>query len=1146
MCSDHSSDEALSPSSSIPPPLSHGQQQQPVPSPELQFQQFQQEAFRLALQQQQQQQQQHHYHHHRRRQRHIQQQQQQHEDQLHRFGSATEGFPGRNQVPGTQQLYPGGAAPSQSRHGSIQSIQSNESVQLQSLMAAQQQQRQGFVESQEDQNSGDGDGSAPSSEPSMDHIMSRGQQMQHHDQVQQQQQQLMSRRRPQALGVNIGSGGGYGSGLTSYTVPLAPRAIAMDDENSPISHGEVSFLAQSQQFGQFQAQHYQSQAQNRNAQQQPLLTSPHQQQEPRSHLAPNHPPPPGLGNVRRSFSSASHQQPQQSPSSRGGGSTRSHHIHQPFSTHQAQVQAARVQAQAQASQAQSQLGHTVSGPHPPLLPPDVGDSQSFGVTGLAPLPHASHPSGILHADTFGVQSHHRHSFSHHPQQDQSQPHHAFAPHQGQLASETHIHPPQVPHGFGDHSHNPSSLLVLPTSTALPLAYDPSASSFMSAQVAALNTHQFGEVMVSPHEGVGSISDMVITRDTGLAAGDSPEEGSSAMAGSHKRARPGDEDSPTNEEEEKKRTRGRPRLDTKDETAADRRRTQIRLAQRAYRNRKENAIQTLEKKVSELKETNEEMSNAFMKLHDFAISRGLLDAAPEFGRELRSTTEKFLSLARRSNEEANKDDEGANENQDNSPDVEVRRQSDPTSWSQPGSDSSDGITTTTATTTSILLGGIIVTHEDNPTATATTTCAAAAAAADSTTGAEYEVITQPSMENASFPYGTSAGAATGARGGCPNGVLSPFGSAMLPPPETFAHNEVTFGRRLQRTTLEQAISLVDAPGIHPEQFGRVFGFCLLFENRDKIRQRLTNSISVNTNETLHNWRFPFLQLGGAGTFLPQWHSADRTLNLGTGRGPVGNEGIASPMKPQNSNGFSTGPFDPAIMGTRDKRLGTGHRINLPGYEGDFFDADEVEEYLRMRNVVIPPHAEYVTVEVDLNSFPGEVGTVPHWTDIDEFGKPTVHLANSASFYDNTVAQTSTATTTAAGVSDVFSSMPSLVRGTSLAPNGRAYAAGGLSIDKLLLPPETSIPDYGLGLTSADASATVTSSEFPSPYYFNTNSNHLPAAELLSSKAIPNPRRVVTINVSVFINELISHAVCLGRSPGYKPMDVNNAFWVAAQD
>ncbi|GKT65212.1 bZIP family transcription factor [Colletotrichum tofieldiae] len=92
---------------------------------------------------------------------------------------------------------------------------------------------------------------------------------------------------------------------------------------------------------------------------------------------------------------------------------------------------------------------------------------------------------------------------------------------------------------------------------------------------------------------------------------------------------------------KKRLRGRPRLDKHNESAIDRRRTQIRLAQRAYRNRKESAIQELQKEVEELKSTNEKMSEAFMKLYDFVVSKGIIENTPGFGRQLEKATKKFV-------------------------------------------------------------------------------------------------------------------------------------------------------------------------------------------------------------------------------------------------------------------------------------------------------------------------------------------------------------------------------------------------------------------------------------------------------------------------------------------------------------------------
>ncbi|PBP26932.1 hypothetical protein BUE80_DR002177 [Diplocarpon rosae] len=112
-----------------------------------------------------------------------------------------------------------------------------------------------------------------------------------------------------------------------------------------------------------------------------------------------------------------------------------------------------------------------------------------------------------------------------------------------------------------------------------------------------------------------------------------------------------------EEEAMKKARGRPKVDKKDGMAADRRRTQIRMAQRAYRHRKETRITSLEQQVQDLRETNEEMSKIFISLCDFAVGNGLLQREPDFGQQIQSATEKFLASTKASSQEDGQDEQG---------------------------------------------------------------------------------------------------------------------------------------------------------------------------------------------------------------------------------------------------------------------------------------------------------------------------------------------------------------------------------------------------------------------------------------------------------------------------------------------------------
>ncbi|KAF1831165.1 hypothetical protein BDW02DRAFT_505845 [Decorospora gaudefroyi] len=106
----------------------------------------------------------------------------------------------------------------------------------------------------------------------------------------------------------------------------------------------------------------------------------------------------------------------------------------------------------------------------------------------------------------------------------------------------------------------------------------------------------------------------------------------------------------------KKTRGRPRVDTQDATAADRRRTQIRLAQRAYRQRKETTISSLKNQSSQLVSTIEQMNNTFGRLNDSAVKSGLLQLDPALAEEFKSVTETFANLVKTAGESYDDDED----------------------------------------------------------------------------------------------------------------------------------------------------------------------------------------------------------------------------------------------------------------------------------------------------------------------------------------------------------------------------------------------------------------------------------------------------------------------------------------------------------
>lgn len=77
----------------------------------------------------------------------------------------------------------------------------------------------------------------------------------------------------------------------------------------------------------------------------------------------------------------------------------------------------------------------------------------------------------------------------------------------------------------------------------------------------------------------------------------------------------------------RKTRGRPRLEVSGSTAADKRRTQIRVAQRKYRERKETTILDLKEEITELHELLQKTNSSVKQLYSTLDSTGLLDALP---------------------------------------------------------------------------------------------------------------------------------------------------------------------------------------------------------------------------------------------------------------------------------------------------------------------------------------------------------------------------------------------------------------------------------------------------------------------------------------------------------------------------------------
>ncbi|KAL2062832.1 hypothetical protein VTL71DRAFT_5904 [Oculimacula yallundae] len=540
-----------------------------------------------------------------------------------------------------------------------------------------------------------------------------------------------------------------------------------------------------------------------------------------------------------------------------------------------------------------------------------------------------------------------------------------------------------------------------------------------------------------------------------------------------------------EEEARKKARGRPRVDTKDETAADRRRTQIRMAQRAYRHRKETTITSLEKQVQDLRGTNEEMSNIFISLYDFAVGKGLLQREPEFGQQLQSTTERFLALAKATVNEDGQDETLGEDEKQAEPQSGRRAKGSKGSPKKRQNDVEaqmiDPINP---------WGGYTISKDDTPDDDLSMDFPQLNY--ESRGRNDHLIITRPTEDNASFPFDLMDLQQYHVE--IPS--VEDFSHNFLPDaqpalPRTLAYNEFTFERRLHRVSIERALNAITSKTISPERFHRAFGLTLMYETRETIEARLRRGIERTNKESLSLWRNPFVHIGGSGTFYPDSDPSNEDL------------------RPKVRTGYSMGPFSPAATEAQDL-FGEEMRCNVPGYEGVFFDSNDVEGYLRGRGLEIPPSADFITAEIDISVFT-DVSSPRSNSTLDISPPKTPE-----SLGDNRLP-------------DPF------------------FASYSFDFSN---PEPKAFPFPSLKYGSWDDQVNVADSNIDPVFSTLNDSNSDLNMERQGPESVDGEvpfmeKRLVTINVKTLIDEITKKGVCLGRAAGYRPSDVNAAIVVAAK-
>ncbi|KAG5974432.1 hypothetical protein E4U58_003048 [Claviceps cyperi] len=213
------------------------------------------------------------------------------------------------------------------------------------------------------------------------------------------------------------------------------------------------------------------------------------------------------------------------------------------------------------------------------------------------------------------------------------------------------------------------------------------------------------------------------------------------------------------------------------------------------------------------------------------------------------------------------------------------------------------------------------------------------------------------------------------------------------------------------------------------------------------------------------------------------------------------------------GMSVDPWGPAVEATRDEKIHCGPdrrlKMVLAGFEGDFFDSDEVETHFRRLGIFIPQRTDFVHAEIDLNEFEEHEETV----QVNDGSG----LQSQQVLYGRPSSAMNSSRASAAGV----------VESSYSASNSFMAKYGGVA--------QGSQPFPGPASDSAPPSIPGNASGFntAAPAHISPRSGNRAWPQPVTW---PNKVRV-TLDIAVLIAELSNKTVCLGRSPGVRRKDVN---------
>ncbi|KAF2273443.1 uncharacterized protein EI97DRAFT_461102 [Westerdykella ornata] len=613
----------------------------------------------------------------------------------------------------------------------------------------------------------------------------------------------------------------------------------------------------------------------------------------------------------------------------------------------------------------------------------------------------------------------------------------------------------------------------------------------------------------------------------------------------------------------KKARGRPRVEAEDATAADRRRTQIRLAQRAYRQRKETTISSLKEQNARLLSIIEEMNQTLSQFHESVLKDGILQYSTRLAHDLKQMSDTFGALTKtalaegsheRSREDADTEIDPPAGLQNASSAALTSPESNQTTqyhlpiaqrpsmgWASDSHTVSAMETPPEAQEDNVSLNLFDAYERENVTALArrfplTTSTIFDQSSSQSTGRGSWPQLpfglvhiddeqAEPQLFNVNIP--------TPAMTPPTLGRTTPplLSTRTLKPSWTYSHEETTFARRLGRACLEVGFHLLSSPHLRPAVLNFVFKLSLAYLTIDQLRDRFKMLLKRGVTEDLDCVGTPFAHFGGSGT-----HYARKSV------------AAKLPGNHSSWNVRSIGPLHSKlarIENTTDPSKGLDLNVDISGYEGEWFDCEDVQGYLEQeKGCYINPRESFAQVEIDIEEEKSmhELGNLAFSSNVDlnldlsSASGPSLSGADGSSPSSGTWS-TGNASNKSSPINNdsVVGTNTGINFGMGSLSNSDGFS--GFDLSTMMNQP------FNLDFTSGmEANGNTTA--VLAGYSSSLDTIRTPPIDLTTTEMLTvvqrKRKKPAWVDVSKLIDELLRNSVCLGRTPGFRRKDVDRAF------